>query len=52
VGQIIGYDVYPELRRRESRRRMPGVVTSTMFGAFCAGVFICVMGVLVLMVGA
>jgi len=49
---MIGYDVYPELLRRESRRAMPGVVTSTMFGALCAGVFVCVMGALVLMVGA
>ena len=49
---MIGYDVYPELLRRATRRAMPGVVTSTMFGAFCAGVFVCVMGAFVLMLGA
>ena len=49
---MIGYDVYPELRRRAYRRAMPGVVTSTMFGAFCAGAFVYVMGAFILMVGA
>ncbi len=49
---MIGYDVYPELRRRATRRAMPGVAAHMTLGAFCAGVFICVMGALVLMVGA
>ena len=49
---MIGYDVYPELLRRASRRAMPGVAAHMTLGAFCAGAFVCVMGVLVLMVGA
>ncbi len=49
---MIGYDVYPELLRRESRRAMPGVASSMVFGALAAGAFIGVMGAFILMVGA
>ena len=49
---VIGFDVYPELLRRQRRRQTPESLLMSMLGGGLAAAFVCVMGLFVLMVGA
>lgn len=49
---MIGFDVYPLLLRRQRRRQAPESLLASAIGGGLAAVFVCVVGLFVLMVGA